>query len=994
MRLPINLLALTLSILPSTLAVFADEAYSTDYHHELLGLPQPHTTFFHRPRSDEKATLLYTLSDLGVLGAVHPGTGKVVWRQVLEGEGYLRPVEGEGTLVSGTGKSVQAWDGMSGRQLWGNSFAGQVRDVEVMETVAAGEGEKDILALFEVEGKAVLRRLKGGSGDVKWEYHDATEDLPFQVSTNVKDVFVVSLHGARGGYNVKVSILDPVTGKKVNEYTLTTKGDVHAPEDVLLVGANSAAPVIAWTDKLMKNLKVNILGKSGNLQTLPLKESDGEIVKVTIHAPELVQSLPHFLVHSHSAVSNRADVYHINIASGIISKEYELPKLPGKGAVSTSSQDANVYFTRTTQDEVIIVSSASHGILGRWPVRVDKTHGSFVHGAAEVVHKGTDSYAVRSAILTSEEEWVMVRNGAEAWTRVEGLSGAVAAEWAEIPESEDLAKTLEAEAHSNPLSAYIHRCQRHINDLQYLPGYLQELPFRIIGSIFSTDIASHKPGVLVRDNFGFNKLAIVATQRGRVYGIDSGSHGAVVWSLKAFDIPAGQKWDVKGIWVDSSNGVATIRGADGEYILVQTVTGKATEKMEPGNWPSVQSAAVVDSPSGPWILPVGVDGNPGEVPAKWAPKENIVVQGKDGEVKGLKFDVQGPLAVPITMWTFQPPIGQSIIKVTSRPAHDPVASIGRVLADRTVLYKYLNPNIVLVTAVSEESATATFYLLDSVSGDVLYSTTHDGVDTKQPITSAMSENWFVYSLWSDILPTTSGLPASKGYQIVVSELYESDVPNDRGPLGAISNSSSLEPTDLANAEPALPHVFSQTFLIPESISHMSVTKTGQGITVRQLLCTLTSSNSIVGIPRTILDPRRPVGRDPTAAEQEEGLFRYQPVIDFDPKMILTHKREVIGVKDVITAPALLESTSLVFAYGIDVFGTRVAPSAAFDILGKSFNKLSLVATVAALGVGVVVLGPMVSCEFLSNLRTSANNLIGPKETNQCKVANCIDLVLY
>jgi hypothetical protein len=119
----------------------------------------------------------------------------------------------------------------------------------------------------------------------------------------------------------------------------------------------------------------------------------------------------------------------------------------------------------------------------------------------------------------------------------------------------------------------------------------------------------------------------------------------------------------------------------------------------------------------------------------------------------------------------------------------------------------------------------------------------------------------------------------------------------------------------------------------------------------------------VGIPRTILDPRRPVGRDPTAAEQEEGLFRYQPVIDFDPKMILTHKREVIGVKDVITAPALLESTSLVFAYGVDVFGTRVAPSAAFDILGKSFNKLSLVATVAALGVGVVVLGPMVSCEF-------------------------------
>jgi hypothetical protein len=879
---------------------------------------------------------------------------------VLDGAGYLRPVEGEGTLVSGTGNSVQTWDATSGREKWGSSFLGQVKDVEVMETVASGEGDKDILALFEEKGKTVLRRLKGANGDTKWEYRDATEDVPLQVSTNVKDVFVVSLHGARGGYNLKVSTLDPVTGKKVNEYTLTTKGDVHAPEDVLLVGANSAAPIIAWTDKTMKNLKVNTLGKSGSLQSLPLKESDGEIVKVTIHAPELVQSLPHFLVHTHSAVSNRADIYHIDLVGGTINKEYELPKLPGIGAVSTSSQGANVYFTRITQDEVIVVSSVSHGILGRWPVQVHKHLGSYVHGAAEVVQKGSDSYAVRSAILTSDEDWIMVRNGAEVWTRVEGLSGAVAAEWAEIPESESLAKTLEAEAHSNPLSAYIHRCKRHINDLQYLPGYLQELPLLIIGSIFSTDAASHKPGVLVRDNFGFNKLAIVATQRGRVYGLDSGSQGAVVWSLKAFDIPAGEKWDVKGIWVEQSKGIATIRGSDGEYVLVQTTTGHSVEKMNPGSWPPVQSAAVVDSPSGTWFLPIGLDGNPGEIPTEWAPKDILVVQGKNGEVKGLRFETKGINSFPIVAWTFQPGTGEKITNVVSRAAHDPVASIGRVLPDRTVMYKYLNPNIVLVTAVSEESSSATFYLLDSVSGDVLYSASHEGVDIKQPIASALTENWFAYSLWSDLLPTTIGLPVSKGYQIVVSELYESDVPNDRGPLDSASNSSSLEPCDIPNAEPALPYVLSQTFLIPEAISHMSVTQTRQGITVRELLCTLPSSNSIVGIPRTILDPRRPVGRDPTAAEQEEGLSRYQPVIEFDPKIILTHKREVIGVRNVIATPALLESTSLVFAYGIDIFGTRVAPSAAFDILGKGFNKLSLVATVAALALGVAVLAPMVS----------------------------------
>jgi hypothetical protein len=104
----------------------------------------------------------------------------------------------------------------------------------------------------------------------------------------VKDIFVVSLHGSWGGYNLKVTSLDPVTGKKTTEYTLTSKADVHALEDILLVSANWAAPIITWMDKALKNLKVNILGKSRSLLALLLKELDSDLVKVTIHALELV----------------------------------------------------------------------------------------------------------------------------------------------------------------------------------------------------------------------------------------------------------------------------------------------------------------------------------------------------------------------------------------------------------------------------------------------------------------------------------------------------------------------------------------------------------------------------------------------------------------------------------------------------------------------------------------------------------------------------------
>jgi hypothetical protein len=964
MRIQVHLFCLALSILPGAFSVYLDEVNNVDFHHELLGIPQTHTTFFHRPRQHDKATVLYTLSDLGVIGAVNPGTGKVVWRQlVAENDtaglgGFLRPVEGEGAIISAVQSRVNSWDAMTGREKWGNMFGGQIKDLEVMEH-AAGDETKDVLALFEESGKAYLRRLKGTNGDVAWEYKDGSGDVPLQVSTNAREVFIVSLHGSWEGYNLKITILDPVTGKKTNEYTLTTKADIHSPEDILLVGANSASPIVAWTDKALKLLRVNVLGKSGDIQSLPLKESDGEIVKVTLHAPHLLQSLPHFLVHSQSAISNRADVYHINMATRKIEKQYELPKLPGPGAISVGSSDANVYFIRLTEDEVILVSSLSHGMLGRWPVTIDKGHGSLIHGVSEVVQKSADVYAVRSAVSTDTEEWVLVRNGAEAWSRPEGISGAVAAAWAEIPESEILARSLEAEAHSNPLSAYIHRVKRHATDLQYLPAYLRAVPERLLSSSLPKP-ASQNVGPLARDSFGFRKVVIIATQRGRLFGLDSGNHGNIIWNLKAFEVSAQRKWNVRGIWVEESTGIATIRGSDGDYIIVRTVSGEKVESMKAGSWLPVTSAEVFDSPSGKWFLPVGVDGNPGEVPKEWAPKDNLVVYGTDGEIRGLKFETKGLNAEPIVAWTFLPAIGERVTSVVARPAHDPVASIGHVLGDRTVLYKYLNPNVVLATAVSDTSSTASFYLLDSVSGSILYTTSHTGVDTSQPIISALTENWFAYSLWSDVIATSASLTASKGYQLVISELFESPFPNDRGPLGATHNSSSLEPSTIPNAEPALPHVATQSFLIPQAISHMSVTSTRQGITTRQLLCSLSSSNSIIGIPRALLDPRRPVNRDPTPSEQEEGLFRYSPLIEFDPKLIITHKREVFGVRDIIASPALLESTSLVLAYGVDIFGTRVSPSAAFDILGNGFNKFSLVATVVALGTGVAVLVPMVS----------------------------------
>lgn len=937
-------------------AVFRDEVGDIDFHHDLVGLPQRETTFFHKPRPDDKASLLYTLSDVGVLGAVNPGSGTVVWRQLINGNitnggGHLRAGDSETWIASAYGKSVHAWEAVSGRNLWGTDLDGEVKDLEIMKVTE--NGHIDVLALCNEDGSTTLRRLSSTDGSLLWEFKETTNDLPLQVSTNVDKVFVISLHGNLLSYSLKTTVIDTLTGKRLDEISIGTKGDVKTEKDVMFVGANSAAPIVAWTDESLTKLRVNVLG-TRNTQEFALP---ADTTAVEIHAPHLAQSQSHFLVYSRTKVGTKADVYHIDLKSNAIKKAYELPHLAGSGAVSTSSNGANVFFTRVTETEIILVSSNSQGVLARWDLKAANLTGEIVHGVAEIIKKSGDEYAVRAAIVTDADDWVLLRNGESAWARPEGMTAAVAAAWAEIPESEALIKSLEAEAHDSPVSAYVHRVKRHFDDLQCLPQYLASIPQRFMSGVFGTEVS--RKGGLFRDTFGFNKLIVLATRRGRLYGLDAGDHGRVVWTQEATALAPGETWDVKGMDVDDAKGRLTVRGARGEYIIVKTDSGAIVETMPPGSWPPVQSTVSVDTPSGKFLLTVGLDGKIGDIPATWAPKQTIVIQGPGGGLQGVKFLVDGVQSHEETVWTFNLPATQRVVDTAAKPAHDPVASIGRVLGDRRVKYKYLNPNTMVVAAVDDVSSSLTTYLLDTVSGEILASATHEGVDTGRPVHCAMSENWFAYSFFGQYALKENPAQSLRGYQLVVSDLYESELANDRGPLGDSANFSSLEPIDLPTGAP-LPFLVSQTYILAASISALTVTETRQGITSRQLLAYLPELHGIYGIPRMMLEPRRVVGRDPTPAEVEEGLMKYHPAIEIDPKLLITHERDVIGVEKIITSPAIVESTSLVLAFGIDVFGTRVAPSFTFDILGKGFNKVTLIATVAALMAGVLALGPIVS----------------------------------
>lgn len=145
---------------------------------------------------------------------------------------------------------------------------------------------------------------------------------------------------------------------------------------------------------------------------------------------------------------------------------------------------------------------------------------------------------------------------------------------------------------------------------------------------------------------------------------------------------------------------------------------------------------------------------------------------------------------------------------------------------------------------------------------------------------------------------------------------------------------------------------------------MGVTETRNGISTKDILFGL-PSHQIMSVNKRLFDPRRPRDK-PSKEDQEEMLFPYGPIPD-DKRLFLTYGLDVAGVKSIITSPSLLESTALVFAYGMDTFFTRSSPSRQFDVLSEDFSKTQLLLTITGLIVGIFVTGPMVRRKRVNSL---------------------------
>ncbi|CEM29319.1 unnamed protein product [Vitrella brassicaformis CCMP3155] len=326
----------------------------------------------------------------------------------------------------------------------------------------------------------------------------------------------------------------------------------------------------------------------------------------------------------------------------------------------------------------------------------------------------------------------------------------------------------------------------------------------------------------------------------------------------------------------------------------------------------------------------------------------------------------------------------------------------QVKGDVTVLYRYLNPNLLAVVTTDapppqwdaytyNAQAAAmdfrlTLHLIDGVTGAMLLSETLP-IGAALPVHMAVCDNWVAVHYFNALDSHHSMVPR---FEMHVVELF--DPQRDTGPLGillgdgwATGPSTGESSTPPAAVQPTvthrLPHTvvremrtavsahslpsptaFNATFIFPSGIRLMGVTATQRGVTTRIVLLGL-SSGHIYGASKNVLNARRPVVAPPragskpkklSAAEREEGIPPYAPTLPITHTDMLSYYQQVCHLRGISTYPTELESTSLLFAYGLDLFFAPVQPAKGFDVLSSTFNYPLLSVSLLAITAAVIV----------------------------------------
>ncbi|VDN03173.1 unnamed protein product [Thelazia callipaeda] len=557
-------------------------------------------------------------------------------------------------------------------------------------------------------------------------------------------------------------------------------------------------------------------------------------------------------------------------------------------------------------------------------------------------------------------------NFLKKWIRHEALSTITSVEMVDLPLSEAQAD-IESEFAPNGggiVESFLRRlasqteqfrrsCLSAANQIfssNFIPFYSKSFIDWIFSHRFSTRSIRRKDAPCERDYFNLRKIIVVSTLKSIVYGIDS-SDGTILWHFylgNDMEPLQSSLGDVKiPLFIQRTTAhyqftplatvlVNNMKSKNTVVISFNPITGSLFEqKYMPSFIKRVEILPYANAKTHlSHLVLFDINDNVVYYPEKMdGPEQQIPLYlfnfNTNGDLEGLLLNVSSKQFISTWKMKLYLTYEQKIIAVVPKPSYQKIHSAGRVLGNRSVLYKYANPNLVAIAVFDSTHSMLQVYLIDAVSGYVVYSGKQNKI--AGPVHLIHCENWLAYSYWNE---------KGRRMEIAIVELYE-----------GLEQTDALHYNSLVQTLIPKVTVFSQAYIFPQGVAALGVTETEQGLSTRSLLVAM-PFGGIFGISKRLLDPRRPL--EMTQELAEEMLLPYRPELPIASEDFINYNQSVHGIRGFKTSTSGLESTSLMLAYGTDLFFTQLSPSGTFDILKDDFDHLLISVVLLSLVIGSLV----------------------------------------
>lgn len=961
------LLLFFLSSLIPTFSLFEDQVGFMDWHQRYIG--KVNHAVFHTQKAGRKRVVVST--EENVIASLDLRRGEIFWRHVLGADDVVDKIDialGKYVItLSSEGSILRAWNLPDGQMVW-ESFLSGSKSSKALLTVPANL-KVDLDSPIFVYGGSCLHAISSIDGELLWKKDFANEGIDVHHLILPGGSNVVHAVGVTDLSKFDTYEIDVRNGDLVKQTSTVIPGGIYG--EILPIASDRFVALDASRSVLVlitiKNGQIHldqthvsdlIHGSSGNTVILPSKLSG--IFSVSTDT---------CIVFIKVTNEGKLDVMEKVDKKVVVSDA--LPLSEGEQAFALVQHgDSKIHLS------VRLVHDMSSNHL-KETVKMDQERG-FVHKIFINNYVKTDrSHGFRALIVMEDHSLLLLQQGEIVWSRDDGLASIVDVTTSELPVEKIGVSVAKVE----------HSLFEWLKDhMLKLKGTLMLATPDEIAEIQKIRLQSSEKSKMTRDHNGFRRLLIVLTRAGKLFALHTGD-GRVVWSsllqsLRQSDQcvhPTGLKlhqWQIPHHHALDNNPSVLVVGRCGLSLtspsalsIVDAYTGKEVQNMGPAH-STVQVMSLPFSDSSEQQLHLLIDADkrahlyPRTSEAAEIFKresENVywyAVEAGDGILRGYGVKSSCNLDVPDefcfetrNLWSIVfPSESEKIISTVTRKANEVVHTQAKVIAEEDVMYKYISKNMLFVATVSPKAsgpigsatpdeAVLVVYLVDTVTGRILHRMTHLG--SQGPVHAVLSENWVVYHYFN--------LRAHR-YEMSVIEIYDQSRAENKDVLKLIVGKHNLTTPVSSYSRPEVT-TKSQSYFFTHSVKAISVTSTAKGITSKHLLIG-TIGDQVLALDKRFVDPRR--SPNPTQAEKEEGLLPLTDALPIIPQSYVTHAFKVEGLKGIETIPAKLESTTLVFAYGVDLFFTRLAPSRTYDSLTEDFNYALLLLTIVALVVAIFV----------------------------------------